>query len=370
MRPHPSRATLRLALSLLFLGTALPAAAQQAAGTVTGTAAAAEGGAPIPLSLVQLLPGQGSGEPLRGTLTDARGEFRFEAVPAGSYRLRMDRIGFVSAPSAAFAVRGGETVRRAVVAGVTPVVLEGISVSGNACYGLDRLDDAPDLAVLWREAQKAVETRRRFQQQYSFAYRLRLDGEARLRFLRDKRIVQDTTIVNHPDSVAVRQARRRGKYGNQTRTGVNLRVPDELELLDDDFLRTHCLEGDTEDERGGLTLRFRPSGRPGGGGELDIRGALRIDPASYVVRELEFEYLNGRKPFARGTLRYAEVRTPDGIMRLPAGGVLSGDPGGMVGMVVQGFEGTFTMDGYRAFARVRDAAAARTLALEPAGPRV
>jgi hypothetical protein len=368
MTPH--RAALSLRRILLLLAVALPAAAQQPAGSVTGTAAVAEGGAPIPLSLVNLLPAQGSDEPLRGMLTDARGEFRFDGVPAGRYRLRLDRIGFVSTPSAAFEVRGGETVRRALVAGVTPVVLEGISVSGNACYGLDRLDDAPDLAVLWREAQKAVETRRRFQQQYSFAYRLRLDGQAQLRFLRDRRITQDTTVVSHPDSVAVREARRRGKYGQQTRTGVNLRIPDELELLDDDFLRTHCLEGDTEDERGGLTLRFRPSGRPGGGGELDIRGALRIDPASYVVRELEFEYLNGRKPFARGTLRFAEVRTPDGAMRLPAGGILSGDPGGMVGMVVQGVQGTFTMDGYRGFTRVRGGAAARAPALEPAGPRV
>jgi hypothetical protein len=302
-------------------------------------------------------------------LTDARGEFRFEAVPAGRYRLRLDRIGFVSAPSPSFEVRAGEMVRRAVVAGVIPVMLEGISVSGNACYGIDRLDEAPDLAALWREAQKAVETRRRFQQQYSYAYRLRLNGRAQLRFFRDKPIVQDTTVVSHPDSVPVRQARRRGEYGNQTRTGVHLRLPDELELLDDDFLRTHCLEGDTDDARGGLVLRFRPV-KTRGGGQLDIRGALRIDPASYVVRELEFEYLNGRKAFARGTLRYAEVRTPDGSMRLPAGGVLSGDPGGMVGMVVQGFEGTFTMEGYRGFERVRNPAAARTLALEPAGPGV
>lgn len=369
MRPHPSRAALRIALSLLFLAAALPGAAQQGAGTVEGIAAA-EGGAPLPLSLVQLLPGAGSDEPLRGMLADARGEFRFEAVPAGRYRLRMDRIGFVSVPSQAFEVHGGETVRRMLAASQTPVVLEGISVSGNACYGLDRLDQAPDLAALWREAQKAVETRRRFQEQYRFSYRLRLQGSARLRLLRDRRIEQDTVVVSDPDSVQARRARQRGKFGRQTRTAVNLRLPDELELLADDFLRTHCLEGDTEDGRGGLTLRFRPTGRQGGDGELDIRGALRIDPAGYVVRELEFEYLNGRKPFARGTLRYAEVRTPDGPMRLPAGGTLSGDPGGMVGVVVQGFEGTFTIDGHRGFERVRDGARPGARPLEPAGPRV
>ncbi|HEU0076329.1 MAG TPA: hypothetical protein VFQ76_01695, partial [Longimicrobiaceae bacterium] len=261
-----------------------------------------------------------------------------------------------------------ETVRHALAASQTPVQLEGISVSGNACYGLDRLDQAPDLAALWREAQKAVETRRRFQEQYRFAYRLRLDGEARLRLLRDKRVRQDTVLVSDPDSMAARRERRRGEFGRQTRTSVNLRLPDELELLDDGFLRTHCLEGDAGDGRGGLTLRFRPSGRQRGDGELDIRGALRIDPASYVVRELEFEYLNGRKPFARGTLRYAEVRTPDGTIRLPAGGTLTGDPGGMVGVLVQGFEGTFTMDGYHGFERAR--AAAQRRPLEPAAPRV
>ncbi|HEV2146130.1 MAG TPA: carboxypeptidase-like regulatory domain-containing protein [Longimicrobiaceae bacterium] len=340
------------ALVVLFLAAGAQLRAQQATGTIDGTATLAEGGAPIPLSLVQLLPASGSDEPLRGTLTDARGEFRFEGVAAGRYRLRMDRVGFVSAPSEPFAVGAGQTVRRRLAAELTPVELEGISVSGNACYGLDRLDDAPDLAALWREAQKAVETRRRFQQQYRFAFDRRVEGTARLRFLRNQRILQDTTIVNHPDSALARQARRRG-FGQQGRTSFLLRLPDELELLDDDFLRTHCLEGDTDDGRGGLALRFRPV-RPRGGGELDIRGVIHIDPVSYVVRELEFEYLNGRRPSARGTLRYAEVRTPDGTIRLPAGGTISGDPAGMVGMVVQGFDGTYAMERYRGFERLRD----------------
>lgn len=313
-----------------------------------------EGGAPVPLSLVQLLSGDGSDVPLRGTLTDARGGFRFDGVPAGRYRLRLDRIGFESVASPPFAVGAGQTVRRAVAASPTPVVLEGISVAGNACYGLDRLDDAPDLAALWREAQKAVETRRRFQEQYRFTFDRRVRGVARLRALRDQRLVQDTTIVSDPDSAAARAARR-GSFGRQGRTSFLVRIPDELELLHDDFLRTHCLEGDTDDGRGGLALRFRPV-RARGGGELDVRGTIRIDPATYVVRELEFEYLNGRRSSARGTLRYAEVRTPHGTIRLPAGGAITGDPGGLMAAVVQGLEATYTMEAYRGFQRVREAA--------------
>ena len=355
MRSHLNRRAVFLSLLLLAV-LARPAAAQQAMGAVEGTAAT-QGGTPVPLSLVQLLSGDGSDVPLRGTLTDAGGGFRFEGVPAGRYRLRLDRIGFESVPSSPFAVGAGQTVRRAVAASPTPVVLEGISVAGNACYGLDRLDDAPDLAALWKEAQKAVETRRRFQEQYRFAYDRRVDGQARLRMFRDQRIVQDTTIVSDPDSAEARRARRarRGSFGKQTHTGMLVRIPDELELLHDDFLRTHCLEGDTDDGSGGLALRFRPV-RPRGGGELDVRGTIRIDPATFVVRELEFEYLNGRRAAARGTLRYAEVRTPDGSIRLPAGGVITGDPGGMMGMVVQDFRGTFRMERYRGFERVRAAA--------------
>jgi hypothetical protein len=353
MRSHLNCRAVFLSLLLLLATIARPAAAQQPMGAIEGTAAI-QGGAPVPLSLVQLLSGDGSDVPLRGTLTDAQGGFRFEGVPAGRYRLRLDRIGFESVASSPFAVAAGQTVRRAVAASPTPVVLEGISVSGNACYGLDRLDDAPDLAALWREAQKAVETRRRFQEQYRFAFDRRLDGQARLRMLRDQRIVQDTTIVSDPDSAEAIRARR-GGFGKQTRTGMLVRIPDELELLHDDFLRTHCLEGDTDDGRGGLALRFRPV-RARGGGELDVRGTLRIDPATYAVRELEFEYLNGRRVSARGILRYAEVRTPFGSIRLPEGGTLRGDPGGMMGMVVQDFRGTFRMERYRGFERVRDAA--------------
>ncbi|HEX2190979.1 MAG TPA: carboxypeptidase-like regulatory domain-containing protein [Longimicrobiaceae bacterium] len=348
------RACLLLLAALLLALPGSPAA-QQPPGAVEGAAVAAEGGAPVPLSLVQLLSAEGSDEPLRGTLTDAGGGFRFEAVPPGRYRLRLDRIGFVSAPSEVFVVEAGRTVRRTLAAALRPVELEGISVAGNACYGLDRLEEAPDLAALWRETQKALETRRRFMQQYRFVYDRRVDGDVRLRLLRDRRIAEDTTIVSHPDSALARQARRRG-FGEQGRTSFVVRIPDELELLDDDFLRTHCLEGDPGDDAAGLALRFRPTGEPRREG-FDLRGVIRIDPETFVVRELEFEYLSGRRPVARGTVRYAEVRTPDGLIRLPAGGRVTADPRGVVGTVVQDFSGTFSMSGYRDFERVRDAAA-------------
>jgi hypothetical protein len=93
MRLHRIPIVRALLAALLALAPATPLAAQQAAGAIAGQAVAAEGGSPIPLSLVLLLPGGGGDEPLRSVLTDARGEFRFEGVPAGRYRLRMDRIG-------------------------------------------------------------------------------------------------------------------------------------------------------------------------------------------------------------------------------------------------------------------------------------
>ncbi len=269
----------------------------------------------------------------------------------------MDRVGFDSPPTEPFEVRGGETARRTLRSGMRAVELEGLTVSGNDCFTLDRLDDAPDLAALWREAQKALETRRSFQRQYRFTYDRRVAGVGRLRLLRDKRIVQDTTLLSTPDSVAVREERRREMraregYATKTRTSLLLSVPDEMELLDDRFLTTHCLEGDPGDGSAGYTLRFRPVRRPDDG-RTDIRGEVRIDAAGYGVRELVYEYLDGGRRFARASLRYEDVRTPDGVVRLPATGTISGNPDGMLGVLLQDFHGTITFGGFRGFERVR-----------------
>ncbi|HEX5726933.1 MAG TPA: carboxypeptidase-like regulatory domain-containing protein, partial [Longimicrobiaceae bacterium] len=220
----------RPVFGLLFL-LALPAAAQEPFGAVAGRALD-EAGAPVPLSLVRLEPAGGGEE--RSVLSDEAGAFRFDSVAPGEYRLRLERIGYTAEPTPPFRVDAGRTVEQALRAVLRPVQLAGISANPNACYTAARLADAPDLEALWREAQKGAETRRGFQRRYAFRYDLRIRGVGHVRLFRDQQVRQDTTLYSHPDSV---RARREG-YGRQTSKSIAIRIPDELDLLEEDFLTT------------------------------------------------------------------------------------------------------------------------------------
>ena len=359
MSTHRSlRSRLLPLLALVLALSARPAPAQQTPGTVTGQVLDAASGAPIPLSLVYLLAPGGADGPLLRTVTDQGGAFRFDGVPAGSYRLRVERMGYTALPSEAFQVQGGETARQVLRTAFTPVEIEGITVAGNACYTLDRLSQAPDLAALWGEAQKALETRRSFQEQYRYRFDIHVEGLARMRLLRDQRTVKDSTVVSDPDSVRARAARaREGGYGKQHGTSVSIRVPSETELLSDGFLRDHCLEGDPGGAADGRwTLNFRPV-HPAED-RMDLRGTLVLDTASFRVRELNYDYVQGNRTMGRATLVFGDVSTPLGVIRLPVSGRLRGDAGGMLGLVLQDFSGTIAFRGYRDFQRVGGGSAA------------
>ena len=245
-----SRRILLAALCAFFSASA--ARAQTA--VVQGRALATDG-APVPLSVVRLLPAAGGQG--RTALTDARGAFRFDTVAPGSYRLRMERIGYTAPPSAVFAVADGATSEQTLRAALQAVVLEGISSGRPACYTGDRLGEVPAVQALWREAVKGVEQRRAFAAQYAYRYNQRTRGTAHLRLVRDRRIHSDTTIIIHPDSARARRARAVAAGDTAQGKSLMIRIPSELTLLRDDFLVGHCLEANPQlDSTGAWTLRF------------------------------------------------------------------------------------------------------------------
>jgi hypothetical protein len=299
---------------------------------------------------VRLLPATGGQG--RTALTDARGAFRFDTVAAGSYRLRMERIGYTAPPSAPFAVADGATSEQTLRAALQAVVLEGISTGRPACYTGDRLAEAPAVQALWREAVKGVEQRRVFAREYAYRYNQRTRGVAHLRLVRDKRIRSDTTIIIHPDSARARRARAIEKGDTAQNKSLHIKIPSELTLLRDDFLVGHCLEANPQlDSTGAWTLRFRAlrSSR----GVLSLAGALRLDARTFVVRQIEFRYLEGRREWASGTLDYGEVSTPFGPVRLPRFARVRADPSGAMGMVVTELVGDVEFHSYRGFEKVR-----------------
>lgn len=202
-----------LALVLLGFGGASRAIAQVGYGTVEGVARTAEDGAPLSFLLIQLLPvDYQTASPLR-VLTDGEGGFSFIRVPAGDYRLQVERIGYQRILSPVVSVQPGATLFQEIISSIEPIQLAEITVwPAGSCLTGGRLEEHPDLAALWNEAQTGVEIRRAFELQYRFVTNLQQDIHARQRLLRDKRQRRDTTLVNEPDSVLVRDQRRQASH--------------------------------------------------------------------------------------------------------------------------------------------------------------
>jgi hypothetical protein len=335
---------------LAALCAILSASAAGAQTAVVQGHALATDGAPVPLSVVRLLPSAGGQG--RTVLTDARGAFRFDTVAAGSYRLRMERIGYTAPPSALFTVADGATSEQTLRAALRAVVLEGVSTGRPACYTGDRLAQAPAVQALWREALKGVEQRRAFAAQYAFRYNERTRAAARMRLVRDRHTEVDSTVIVHPDSARARRARALEKGDTAQDRSLSIRVPSELTLLRDDFLVGHCLESDPQlDSTGAWTLRFRAVRSPRG--VLSLAGALRLDSRTFAVRQIEFRYLDGRREWASGTLAFAEVSTPFGNVRLPRSARVRAHPDGAVGLVMSRTEWVVDLHSFRDFEKVR-----------------
>jgi hypothetical protein len=347
-------ATALAAVLMLALAAVPRALAQVATGAVEGVARNAQDGTPLTFMLVHVMPTTARPGAAQRVLTDAEGRFRAEGVPAGEYRLQVEQIGFERTLSPALKVEAGATARQEIRSAMVPIQLEGLTVrAGGGCLTGDQLSQDPALATVWNEARKGVETRRAFDLQYRFMATVRQEGTARYRLKGPSPILRVDTIRSEPDSVLVRETRRRAVlaangYGSQRR-GLALRLPNEKELMDEEFLRAHCLETGIDRGEGTLALRFRPVQRQNG---MSIRGALWVDAATYQIRRLEVEHLQGERSLAQTSVDYRDIPVGDGRMRLPASGKVEGRPSGVVSAIITAVAATLTYT-YQGFERVR-----------------
>lgn len=327
-------------LIAIVLLHATPAAAQPGQGSVEGVATGAEEGAPLAFSLIRLVPVDSQAAAPQGVLTDAAGRYRFAAVPAAAYRVQVEQIGYERVLSAVLQVRPGETLRHDVRATLRPIRLEAISTASR-CLAAAQLAEDPELSALWNEAKKGVETRRAFERQYGFVRILTQDVETRWRLRGTRRERRVDTVVSEPDSVAVRDLRRRASLQNDGYAeGNTLRLPEEKQLLEDEFLRDHCLESSFDEDEGTFAIRFRPI-RPRRSG-VGIRGTIRVDARTYLIRRLEIDYLKGTRAFATGSIEYADLPIAGSTLRLPVSGRAVLRASGVTRALVSGASSAFT----------------------------
>jgi hypothetical protein len=299
-------------------------------GTVEGRARVEEGGAPVPFALVQLVRVDSSplpsDSPPQG-ITNADGRYRFDGVAPGRYRVRLLRIGFQPFLSDPVQVAAGAAVQlelRVPSQRLRFPLSDSVVVRADVCVPAEELKKHQQLETPWQQARDGASVRTGLMARFRYhvlnheeSYELRADGPTAPGTL-------DRPYVSDP-KWAVRNAARnreqrlsRGYYGPSNNSGDGFYVPNELDVLHEDFLKTHCLVAAPAHGEGELGLRFRPLTTRRD--FLDILGTIWLDRMTYLARRIELEYVDGVE--SRGTVRvgFGDVPVAGGALRMPVGG--------------------------------------------------
>lgn len=296
---------------LLLAALVLPAAA--GAQTVQGRVTEGSSQQPVPGAIVLLLDEAGARH--AATLSGAAGEYRLTARAAGTYRLRVERVGFAPSTSAPVQLQAGETVDLPLAAESSRIVLEPVVATGQARRCAGELTGGAQAATLWEEARKALfsTTLAAEAGRYRFVTETRerevsLDGR---NVMRDQ-VSHDTTDGLPFESESAQSLVTAG-YVQLTPQRVTVYGVDAAAILSDEFLQHHCFglrDGGTE-RPGLIGLQFVPLRarvRP------DVSGVLWIDRETAELRHVEYGYtdVDFRGPVERLTGRLDFRRLPNG----------------------------------------------------------
>lgn len=302
---------------LLLAGLGWPG--QGAAQSIVGTVTEGDTGRPVTGAMVRLLAGAGP----TGVrfLTAADGSYRLSVPAAGTYWLRVERIGFSGSRLGPVQVGAGETVRRDLRVATAPVRLQGLDVSAarRRCSLGDGEGD--ETQVVWDEARKALAAATWTEREVGLRFHLdrtvrRLDPRGRTvtdETRQEMRVVGGNSVRSLPPGDLVD-----GGYVREDGGFVYYYGPDAEVLLSDPFLDTHCfrLVDGPEDEPHLLGLAFEPVPDRD---TTDIEGVLLLDRATARLERVEFRYTGlgsalGRDQ-ARGFVRFLELADGRWVVR-------------------------------------------------------
>ncbi|HET7228876.1 MAG TPA: carboxypeptidase regulatory-like domain-containing protein [Longimicrobium sp.] len=215
------------------------------------------------------------------------GAFTLRAPAAGSYVVRVERIGYATTETAPVALGDGETVERRITAAPGRIVLEAI-VARNRSRCTPRPGSGPETATVWGEARKVLGSARESGESTDFRYAVRrfwrqVDPPGRT-ILRDSVATAQLSSPSPFIAVPLERLSRRG-YVERTGFYLDFHAPDARVLLSDAFQERHCFALEPG-ENGLIGLSFEPvSDRL-----PDVRGTLWLDRATAELRRMEYRY--------------------------------------------------------------------------------
>ncbi|HEU5209233.1 MAG TPA: carboxypeptidase regulatory-like domain-containing protein [Longimicrobiales bacterium] len=274
---------------LLFaavLISASDATAQRVQGRVTDQ----DTGLPVAGAFVTLL--EPAGRAITAILTDAAGAYHLTAPAAGSFRVRVERLGHASTTTEPLQVGIEAVVTRDIVVPVDPVKLAELSASTSGRCDLSRELGAQTQA-LWEEVRKALSVARWAERQTGVPFQAMLFQ--RTRGLLSKEVFEQETRLQSGYgraaflSAPVSDLAARGYIRLLPDNVLQYFALDAAALLSDDFLDTHCFRvvRDARNRAGLVGLGFQPIEEhrlP------DITGTLWVDERTSELQHLDFRF--------------------------------------------------------------------------------
>jgi hypothetical protein len=222
-------------------------------------------------------------------LTTERGTRTLRA-PAGTYRLRVRRIGYLPFISTPVSLPRGDEMLVRVES--PKVVLQNIVVTSNSkCHRDD--PGARALSVVWDEVEKALRS-----SQITNADLVgigRAEVFRRVRSLNGAEVSSDTTSftigTKRPfAAIAAERLAVDGYVIGDEGEGWRYYAPDETVMLSDQFAATHCFRLVRDGAHSGqIGVAFEPAP---GRHVADIKGTLWVDEGTSELREIVFRFVN------------------------------------------------------------------------------
>jgi len=255
---------------------AAPARAQSFSGTIVSSTS----GAPLPFSIVALLPG------FDQRFTDGAGRFEFRGVPAGRYHLIVRQIGYYPLDSA---VSIGPDAAPTVQLALRHLALELPALTVTApqtCVAPGSPDSSADsrLSTVFGQVLENARRLRLLNDSFPYEYRLLRSTWTVDRDGREELVRRDTLTQETEEGWTYRPGRlvalRRGPAGQE----LFVRLPTLVDFADSVFVDAHCFWLAGRDSLGGDTLLRLDFAPPAAIRTTDVAGAASLDPATYQLR--------------------------------------------------------------------------------------
>jgi hypothetical protein len=255
---------------------------------------------PVSGAVIQLL--DSAAAVANRTLSTVSGTFAISAPAAGTYRLRILRIGFSPETTQPYELRTGSELRIQIPLAGRPIVLDTIRVAEQrTCRA--RTDSADVLFRVWERARTAIATTEATAASQSITsttlmYAKRLDAGGR-RVLAEAFTASTDSTGQLWKALPVNTLRKSGYVVTGSGDSTEYRAPGLDMLSSDAFVEDHCFRLKAERDKPLVEVSFEP--RPERRAIPEIKGTLWIDRTTLELRRLRFEYTNlGRSEEAEG----------------------------------------------------------------------